>query len=124
VLAWGMAKVGGEQPRDARETQAGTVLGTPRYMPPEQARGRDLDARSDLYPLGVLLYQMLPGRPPFGDDDAVVVMARHIKSTAVPPVDAAPDAGIAPSLSALVMRALAKDPKDRPPTARAFLAQL
>ncbi len=93
-------------------------------MSPEQAQGKELDARSDLYTLGVLLYQMLVGRAPFVDDDAVVVMARHIKSQAVPPAEAAPDAGIGPALSALVMRALAKDPADRPSTAQAFLAEL
>ena len=53
-------------------------------MSPEQAQGKPLDARSDLYSLGVMLYQMLTGRPPFTDNDAVVVMARHIKSTPVP----------------------------------------
>jgi len=127
VLDFGIAKLrpqGGEGSVDALETQAGTVFGTPRYMSPEQAQGKELDARSDLYTLGVLLYQMLVGRAPFVDDDAVVVMARHIKSTAVPPVEAAPDAGIGAALSALVMRALAKDPADRPASAQAFLAEL
>jgi eukaryotic-like serine/threonine-protein kinase len=127
VLDFGIAKLrieGVEGVVDALETQAGTVFGTPRYMSPEQAQGKDLDARSDLYTLGVLLYQMLVGRAPFVDDDAVVVMARHIKSTAVPPAEAAPDAGIGSALSALVMRALAKDPGDRPRTAQLFLAEL
>ncbi len=124
VLDFGIAKVRVEPSVDALETQAGTVFGTPRYMSPEQAQGKDLDARSDLYTLGVLLYQMLVGKPPFVDDDAVVVMARHIKSTAVPPADAAPDAPIGAALSALVMRTLSKDPGDRPPTAPAFMAEL
>jgi eukaryotic-like serine/threonine-protein kinase len=127
VLDFGIAKLrveGAAAGVDALETQAGTVFGTPRYMSPEQAQGKELDARSDLYTLGVLLYQMLVGRAPFVDDDAVVVMARHIKSTPVPPAEAAPDAGIGAALSALVMRALAKDPADRPSTAQAFLAEL
>ena len=124
VLDFGIAKVRVEASVDALETQAGTVFGTPRYMSPEQAQGKDIDARSDLYTLGVLLYQMLVGRAPFVDDDAVVVMARHIKSTAVPPIEAAPDAGIGAALSALVMRALAKDPADRPASAQVFLAEL
>jgi serine/threonine-protein kinase len=125
VLDFGIAKVSVEaRGVDALETQAGTVFGTPRYMSPEQAQGKDLDPRSDLYTLGVLLYQMLVGRAPFTDDDAVVVMARHIKSTAVPPLEAAPDAGIPPALSALVERVLSKDPNDRPRTAQAFLAEL
>ena len=125
VLDFGIAKVQAEASRvDALETQAGTVFGTPRYMSPEQAQGKSLDARSDLYTLGVLLYQMLVGRAPFVDDDAVVVMARHIKTIPVPPVVAAPEAGIGAPLSALVMRALAKDPDDRPASAHAFLADL
>ena len=125
VLDFGIAKVKSEPSGvDALETQAGTVFGTPRYMSPEQAQGKELDARSDLYTLGVLLYQMLVGRAPFVDDDAVVVMARHIKSTPVPPVEAAPEAGIGVALSALVMRALAKDPADRPSSAAQFLAEL
>ncbi|WP_437878928.1 serine/threonine-protein kinase [Sorangium sp. So ce513] len=126
VLDFGIAKVvtGAERPVDALETQAGTVFGTPRYMSPEQAQGRPLDARSDLYSLGVLLYQMLVGRPPFIDDDAVVVMARHIKTAPVPAIEAAPEAGIPPSLSELLQRALAKRPEDRPRSAQEFIAEL
>ncbi|MEO5729826.1 MAG: serine/threonine-protein kinase, partial [Byssovorax sp.] len=86
VLDFGIAKIQSEHASvDALETQAGTVFGTPRYMSPEQAQGRSLDARSDLYSLGVLLYQMLVGRPPFIDEDAVVVMARHIKTVPTSP---------------------------------------
>ncbi len=126
VLDFGIAKVmtGTERPVDALETQAGTVFGTPRYMSPEQAQGRPLDARSDLYSLGVLLYQMLVGRPPFIDDDAVVVMARHIKSPPVPAIEAAPGAGIPSSLSALLQRALAKRPDERPRSAQELIAEL
>jgi serine/threonine-protein kinase len=125
LLDFGIAKLVSEASGvDALETQAGTVFGTPRYMSPEQAQGKPLDVRSDLYSLGVLLYQMLVGRAPFVDDDAVVVMARHIKSTAVPPAEAAPEAGIPRALSDLVVRALAKDPAERPESARAFVAEL
>ncbi|WP_437804952.1 serine/threonine-protein kinase [Sorangium sp. So ce1078] len=126
VLDFGIAKVmtGTERQVDALETQAGTVFGTPRYMSPEQAQGRPLDARSDLYSLGVLLYQMLVGRPPFIDDDAVVVMARHIKSPPVPATEAAPDAGIPRSLSELLQRALSKRPEERPRSAQEFIAEL
>jgi serine/threonine-protein kinase len=126
LLDFGIAKLATEATGavDALETQAGTVFGTPRYMSPEQAQGRPLDARSDLYSLGVICYHMLVGRPPFVDDDAVVVMARHIKSQPTPPLEAAPDADLPPAFSALVMRVLAKDPADRPPSARAFLEEL
>jgi serine/threonine-protein kinase len=109
---------------NAVETQEGTVFGTPRYMSPEQAQGRPLDARSDLYSLGVILFHMLTGKPPFTDDDAIVVMARHIKTPPRPPREAAPDANIPPELEALVLRLLSKDPDGRPESAEALIDEL
>ena len=125
VLDFGIAKIQSEPSAvDALETQAGTVFGTPRYMSPEQAQGRALDARSDLYSLGVLLYQMLVGRAPFVDEDAVVVMARHIKTVPISPELAAPDARIGEAVARVVMRVLAKDPDARPDSARRLIAEL
>jgi serine/threonine-protein kinase len=126
LLDFSIAKVMNDPaPRVAvLETQEGTVFGTPRYMSPEQAQGKALDSRSDLYSIGVLLYQMLTGRPPFTDEDAIVVMAHHIRSQPPPPIDVAPDAGLPKGLSDLVLRALAKDPARRPATARAFIEEL
>jgi hypothetical protein len=123
VLDFGIAKMLDGRV-DALETQAGTVFGTPRYMSPEQAQGRSLDARSDLYALGVLLYQMLAGRAPFVDDDAVVVMARHIKTPPPPLEQVAPSAHVPPALAAVVMRTLEKDPGARPSSARELASLL
>jgi serine/threonine-protein kinase len=127
ILDFGIAKmIQGEDasPLNAVETQAGTVFGTPRYMSPEQAQGKPLDARSDLYSLAVILYQMLTGRPCFTDNDAIVVMARHIKTAPKPPTEACPEANIPAELEAVMMRALSKDAKQRPPNAEAFSAEL
>lgn len=127
VLDFGIAKMinaDDPNPMSVVETQAGTVFGTPRYMSPEQAQGKPLDARSDLYSLAVILYQMLTGRPPFTDNDAVVVMARHIKSTPKRPNEAVPEAMIPSELEDVVMRTLAKDPKDRPASAEIFAGEL
>ncbi|MEY4509820.1 MAG: hypothetical protein RLZZ450_1942 [Pseudomonadota bacterium] len=125
VLDFGIAKVVAPDRRvDQFETQAGTVFGTPRYMSPEQAQGAALDGRSDLYSVGALLYQMLIGRAPFTDDDAVVVMAKHIRELPEPPNAAAPERPIPHSLNDIVMRALAKDVAERFQQAADFDAAL
>ncbi len=125
VLDFGIAKVVAPDRRlDQFETQAGTVFGTPRYMSPEQAQGASLDGRSDLYSVGTLLYQMLTGRAPFVDDDAVVVMAKHIREMPDAPRAVAPMRPIPESLDQVVMRALAKDPAARFQHASEFDAAL
>lgn len=114
VLDFGIAKVfEGENRFDQLETQAGTVFGTPRYMSPEQAQGKSLDARSDLYSVGVLLYQLLAGVAPFRDEDAVVVMAKHIREKPQTLAKVAPTRRIPPSLDSVVLRALEKQPEKR-----------
>ena len=90
------------------KTQAGVVFGTPQYMSPEQGRGMPLDARSDLYALGVLGYEMLTGNVPFNDDNPMAVLQMHLRSE-VPPLPA----GLPPSVVAIVKKALDKDPGRR-----------
>jgi eukaryotic-like serine/threonine-protein kinase len=96
------------------------AIGTPRYMSPEQARGEVLDGRSDLYSVGLLLYQMLTGKPPFTDCDAARVMARHMNEVPLPITIAEPEVGVPQWLSDVVARALAKRPDDRMQTAHDF----
>ena len=125
VLDFGIAKVFQSEMRmDALETQAGIVFGTPRYMSPEQAQSKPLDGRSDLYTVGVLLYQMVTGQPPFPDEDAVVVMARHIKTRPLRPSELRPDLYIPQSVDDVLMRSLEKDQSKRPQTAQEFAAAL
>jgi serine/threonine-protein kinase len=126
ILDFGIAKWvrDEEAPVDQLQTLAGTVFGTPRYMSPEQAQGTQLDPRSDLYSLGVLLFQMLTGRAPFVDDDAVVVMAKHIKNPPPSFLEAAPNVDVPLPIEAVVRRALEKLPENRPGTAEQMLHEL
>ncbi|MFF2504274.1 protein kinase [Streptomyces sp. NPDC058067] len=96
-------------------TQTGMVMGTPQYLSPEQALGKAVDHRSDLYATGCLLYELLALRPPFTGETPLSVVYQHVQDTPVPPsevLDAVP-----PELDGLVMRSLAKDPDDRFQTA-------
>ena len=125
VLDFGIAKiVHGDRRIDQLETQAGMVFGTPRYMSPEQAQGQALDARTDLYSVGVLAYHMLVGRPPYEDNDAVVVMAKHIRERALPMRVAAPGTRIPRPVEHAILRALAKDRDHRYASASDFAATL
>ncbi|MGH3324376.1 MAG: protein kinase domain-containing protein, partial [Streptomyces sp.] len=92
-------------------TQTGMVMGTPQYLSPEQALGKTVDIRSDLYATGCLLYELLTLRPPFTGETPLSVVYQHVQDEAVLPSEAS-DA-VPPELDGLVMRALAKDPDDR-----------
>lgn len=118
VLDFGIARL--RRDGGARVTRTGMVCGTPEYMSPEQARGLELDARSDLYAAGVVFYEMITGRRPFERKSPAEVMSAQIADPVIPPSERAPERGIPPSLDAIVLWALAKAPEDRFPSAIEF----
>ena len=103
-------------------TQAGLIVGTPHYMSPEQVQGKQLDARTDVYAMGVLLYELLAGRRPFESSSLTGILTAHITEKARPAIEVRPDVGR--ELNAIVMRCLEKDPKARYADAGALLADL
>ncbi|CBG71582.1 putative serine/threonine protein kinase [Streptomyces scabiei 87.22] len=97
-------------------TQTGMVMGTPQYLSPEQALGKAVDHRSDLYATGCLLYELLALRPPFIGETPLSVVYQHVQDIPVPPSESS-DGAAPPELDGLVMRSLAKEPDDRFQTA-------
>jgi serine/threonine-protein kinase len=103
-------------------TQTGMVMGTPQYLSPEQALGKAVDHRSDLYATGCMLYELLTLRPPFTGDTPLSVVYQHVQDMPVPPSQA--NSRVPASLDALVLRSLAKEPDDRFQSADEFRAHL
>ncbi|HEY0226153.1 MAG TPA: Stk1 family PASTA domain-containing Ser/Thr kinase [Mycobacterium sp.] len=103
-------------------TQTAAVIGTAQYLSPEQARGETVDARSDVYSLGCVLYEVLTGEPPFTGDSPVAVAYQHVREDPIPP--SRRHAGISPDLDAVVLKALAKNPDNRYQTAGEMRADL
>jgi serine/threonine-protein kinase len=105
IMDFGIAKSGGQV------TNTGQVLGTPNYMSPEQVKGRQLDGRSDLFGLGVILYEMLTGEKPFVGQNVTTIIYKIVNEDPITPRDL--DVTVHPGLSAIVTKALAKAPDDR-----------
>jgi hypothetical protein len=97
-------------------TASGVGMGTPAYMSPEQGSGLSIDARSDVYSMGVMLYEMVTGQVPFHADTPLAVMLKHVTEEPPPPSSVHPE--ISPELEAVILKALAKDPGDRYQTMR------
>ncbi|MFI5213755.1 MAG: serine/threonine-protein kinase [Gemmatimonadales bacterium] len=121
LMDFGVAKMEGQAEGEGGVTEADMVLGSPEYMSPEQATARPLDARSDIYSLGVVAYRMLAGRLPFDGETPREMLAHHVLSPPVPLADRAP---VTAGLSDAVMRCLAKTPEARWQSAEEFARAL
>jgi len=129
VCDFGIAKItdsrayrDGSSRSDAPLTTAGLMVGTPEYMSPEQGSGQKLDARSDLYSVGVILFEMLTGKVPFETENAIGTVLKHINEAPPRPSEIAP--GVDRRLEAICLRALRKQREDRYPGAREMRAEL
>ena len=117
VTDFGIARASGSE-----ITQTGSVMGTAEYLSPEQAQGFEVTSATDIYSIGIVLYEMLTGRVPFEGESAVGVAMRQVSEPPVPPSQINPN--VSPALEQVVMTALAKDPRARYTTARDFSAAL
>ena len=111
VLDFGIAKVAGAA--DKKLTQAGQVFGTPHYMSPEQCAGREVDLRTDIYALGVMIYEMACGVVPFDADNLMGVLTKHVYENPIPPRQLPPPVAVPPGLEAIILKSLAKQPEHR-----------
>jgi serine/threonine-protein kinase len=120
IVDFGLASMA--QHVGSRLTKSGILIGTPQYMAPEQITGEKVDARTDLYSLGVMMYEMLTGAQPFRGDTAVSILFNHLEGE-IPPAHTV-CADIPVELSALVMQAMAKNREERPSSANDLLEKL
>jgi serine/threonine-protein kinase len=121
ILDFGIAKVGGEA---SRLTRAGSVFGTPHYMSPEQAAGTSVDLRTDIYALGIILYEMASGKVPFDADNFMGILTQHMYKAPVPLLALIPAPEIPPALDAIIQKCLTKKVDGRYPTMAALLLDI
>src|SRR5829696_681993 len=117
VTDFGIARAGASQ-----MTEVGSIMGTAQYLSPEQARGAPVTAASDLYSVGIVLYEMLTGQVPFNGDSAIEIAMKHLNETPRPPSSLRPE--LTPELDQVVLRALGKNPEDRYQASEEFSADL
>jgi serine/threonine-protein kinase len=117
VTDFGIARSGASQ-----MTEAGSIIGTAQYLSPEQAKGAPVDQRSDLYAVGVVLYELLTGKVPFSGDTPLEIAMKHLSKVPEPPSKLRPE--VSEDLDMIVLRALAKDPEERYQTAEEMAADL
>jgi tRNA A-37 threonylcarbamoyl transferase component Bud32 len=124
VLDFGIAKLAVQGTPTSGQTRTGMLMGTPAYMSPEQCRGgsKTVDGRSDVYSMGCIFYEILCGQPPFVRDGAGELIVAHVAETPEDPCQLIP--GLPPAIGALVMRMLAKNVQDRPPTMSAVATEI
>jgi serine/threonine-protein kinase len=120
VMDFGIARAVSDSAATIAESSA--IVGTAQYFSPEQARGESVDARSDLYSTGVVLFELLTGQPPFTGENPVAVAYQHVNSEAIPPSTST--AAVSPALDAVVLRSLSKDRFDRYQSAAEFRTEV
>ena len=113
ILDFGIAKVMGLDPSGPRLTRTGMIFGTPEYMAPEQAEGKDTDHRADIYAVGCIMYHLITGQTPFVAESFMTMLTKHLMEEPVPPSARRPDLVITPEMDALVLKALEKDREKR-----------
>jgi serine/threonine-protein kinase len=113
VLDFGLVKETTPSETAGDQTQVGQIMGSPRYMAPEQVQGKAVDGRTDVYSVGTMLYAMLAGRPPFDKATDLATMMAQVSDPPPPIQSVAPDAVLLPGLEAVVMKCLAKNPDER-----------
>ncbi len=123
ILDFGIAKITNQEGQEKQLTQAGIVYGTPEYLSPEQAQAKPLDHRTDIYSLGVMLYEIMVGKVPYQSASAVEVLTMHVFNEPTPPSQVAPHR-VSPSMEAIIMKAMAKKPEDRYQSALEFFSAL